>query len=517
MVELVLVMKRAYAVLNRIVGIGFICIILAVMAVGLSKPQHNLIPGQMMAGVLAASCFFVVLYMCMNGLGKKIKFLLSDKLFVVLAMLWGAVLVAVGVICRNSSVSFLDYEICYRSAMEYATTGAVTDGMYFSVYPHNWKCVLVIASIFKMGMGFGFKDPYYFLLIVNALLMEGTLFSCRYLLKEFGVVSKAARLMLLVMFGACLPLYAFAQTFYTDSASFGFGVMGIAVFHKAYYGVKSKALKAVWYVVSGVLICMGYTMKVTSLIVVIAAVMGVLITGVRKGGIKKVLPGVVFALAGLCLFSFAMEKAAMKDAWYRDKEMYEYPLLSYVAMGLRHDGTYYENREFKIAMDDLTYSDEKAEFSKEYVRENIDGLWDGEHIVAKMRANYASGNLGAGDFARYSYGEDNLLNRMFNYDGDLYWYACKYNMIFMFQIYLIMAVGALVAVLRLNRLLREKVTLISTAELTFIGYFVFLFIWEANNRQLFNMLPELLTGYVVSLTLICDSIRLDKWKRKPLK
>ena len=37
------------------------------------------------------------------------------------------------------------------------------------------------------------------------------------------------------------------------------------------------------------------------------------------------------------------------------------------------------------------------------------------------------------------------------------------------------------------------------SELTFIGYFLFLMVWEANNRQLYNMLPIMLIGYVIML------------------
>ena len=244
-------------------------------------------------------------------------------------------------------------------------------------------------------------------------------------------------------------------------------------------------------------------MKITGIICVIAAILVYVFSGKLKESIKKVLPGVLLATAGFCLFSFAMEAASLKCSWYRDKELYSEPVMAYVAMGLRNDGTYYENREFRIALDEITYSEDKAAFTGEYIRENISGLWDAGHIAAKVRANYASGNLGAGDFARYSYGEDNLLNRMFNYDGDLYWYACKYNMIFMFQIYLVMAVGAFYGVWHR----KEIVYGVRHLELTFIGYFVFLFFWEANNRQLFNMLPVLITGYVMMLGTIRDAKR----------
>lgn len=502
-------MKRFPQIINRIIGIVFLCMVLTVMIVSLSKPQHNLIPSQTAVLVVVAACSFVGVYAFLAFISKKFEVLYSDKVFVSLALIWGAVLLLSGIFCRNSSVSFYDYEICYRSAYEYATGGTVTDGMYFSVYPHNWKCVLVLSLIMKAGMGIGFKDPYYFLLMVNVVLLEGMLFSCKYFLNAFTGKKNPGALMLLVIFGINLPVYAYAQTFYTDGASMPFAVMGMAVFHKAFSGKSSKWLKAGLYVLSGILISACETMKITGIICVIAAVMVYVFSGKVKESFKKVLSGVLFAAAGLCLFSFVMESASQKCSWYRDKELYADPMTAWVGMGLTADGTYYENREFRIALDEAEYLADKDAFAKEYIRENISGLWNGEHIVAKMRVNFASGNLGAGDFARYSYGEDNLLNRMFNYDGDLYWYACKYNMIMMFQIYLVMAVGGLVALIRSFRCGKEEASdgwgvdggrwLLSVTELTFIGYFVFLFFWEANNRQLFNMLPVLMVGYVVTL------------------
>lgn len=496
-------MNKVFSGINRIIGVGFIVVATMIMWISLSNPQHNLIPKQIVVGVPVAACLFGIIYACLNLLVKKVKFLRSDAAFGVLAVLFGVVLFSVGVICRNSPVSFWDYEICYRSAFEYATSGTVTDGMYFSQNPHNWKCVMVLSWIMKAGYSLGMKDPYYLLLIVDIIIIEATLFSCRYLLNVFFPGNKANGLMLLIGFGSCLPLYAYAQTFYTDSASFGFPLIGMALFHKAYMKKGRKVISIICYFLAGILIGMGSAMKITSIICVIAAVMTVVLKGSYRDSFIKVVSSVLIALAGFWLLSSGLEKMSLSNEWYRDKEVYSQPILSYVAMGLKGDGTFYGNREFRIELDDILYIEDKEVFVKEYLRENAGELWNPEHISAKIRANYASGNLGAEDFARYSYGEDNVLNRMFNYNLDLYWYACKYNMIWQFQLYLIMIIGG-IAVLSADK--RKSSDGMLFAELTFIGYFVFLFFWEANNRQLFNMLPVMIIGYVVSLNMICDGI-----------
>lgn len=500
-------MKKIALKVNRIIGIGFISIIVGMMLVCLSKPQHNLIPYQITVDTLIMACLFFTIYVVFYQLEKKAKFLFSDPAFAIIAVFFGIILFFVGITCRNSPVSFMDYEICYRSAIEYATSGIITDGMYFSLNPHNWKCVMVLSGIMKIGYSIGMEDPYYLLLIFNIFLIEAALFSCKYLVYNLFPGRNVNGLMLLLVFGSCLPLYAYAQAFYTDSASFSFSITGISLFHRGYMNSNSKKFSIISYFFAGLLIGIGASMKITGIICVIAVLLACLLSIKNSSSLKKLLIAMTMVFVGVCLLGLSLERLSMKCEWYRDKELFSHPILAYVAMGLKNDGTYYENREFRSNLEDIRYTVDKDEFVKEYITENISDFWNIEHIISKIRANYASGNLGAEDFARYSYGEDNVLNSMFNWYGNLYWYACKYNMSWIFQIYLILTIGGIIALLKGNE---KPLFGISVVELTFLGYFIFLFFWEANNRQLFNMLPILLTGYVISLNLIYDSITMKK-------
>ncbi len=496
-------MKRLRTGINYIIGLVYIIVVLLIMAVCLLKPQHNLISRQLLIGIILVFFFFLMLYLLLSFMFRKKGNGFCDAVFTVLSILWGIVLICIGVLCRNSTVSFWDYEICYRSALEFARNISLSDAFYFSVNPHNWKCVLVLAFVMKIGYAMGLEDPYYLLLVLNIILIEAALFSSKYILKAFFPYKPGMSLMLIVMFGSCLPLYALSQSFYTDSLSFGFSVIGISLFHYAFIHVGNKYLKSAFLVLSGILVGFGFTMKVTSFICGIAFFLCLLLRIDNKNSNVKYLCAFIRATFGFILICVLLEVISMNYEWYRDKDKFSEPTISYVAMGMKNDGTYYGNRDFRIALDEITDSNEKAEFTKAYICENINELWSIDHILAKMRANYASGNLGAEDFARYSYGDENVLSRLFNYDGDLYWYGCKYDMIWLFQIYLVTAIGATLSFLKKNR---SSTVLMGVYELTFLGYFLFLFIWEANNRQLFNMLPMLIIGYVLSLELILGCV-----------
>lgn len=492
------------AVLNNLIGLTYIVVASVMVAVCLLRPQHNLIPLQLFIGIAFAIVFFTVLYRVLSLCLQKSGSVFSDRLFVLLAVLWGVVLICAGVFCRNSTVSFLDYEICYRAATEFAQNMPLSEAAYFSVNPHNWKCVLVLAFAMKAGYAIGLDDPYYLLLILNVILIESTLFSCRYLLKTFFDDTRTS-FMLIVMFGSCLPLYALSQSFYTDSLSFGYSVIGISLLHYAFVRLDKKPVKAACLMLSGILMCFGYTMKVTSFICVIAFLICFMLKSDNVKLCKKHIYSFALVALGFVFIWTLLEKASMNYEWYRVKDKYSEPTISYIALGMKADGTYYGNREFRIALDEITDSAEKAEFTKTYILENISEFWNADHIIAKMRANYASGNLGAEDFAKYPYSGDNVLSRLFNYDRDLYWYGCKYDMIWLFQIYFVTIIGA---ALSLFKKIKTADLLMRAYELTFLGYFVFLFFWEANNRQLFNMIPMLIIGYVISLEYIYKL-----WKR----
>ena len=63
--------------------------------------------------------------------------------------------------------------------------------------------------------------------------------------------------------------------------------------------------------------------------------------------------------------------------------------------------------------------------------------------------------------------------------------------------YLVMLIGCIINLLRRKE--KDNSALLRISELTFIGYFLFLLIWEANNPQLYNMMPVLIVGYTISI------------------
>ncbi|MCR4587813.1 MAG: hypothetical protein K5682_05340 [Lachnospiraceae bacterium] len=452
-----------------------------------------------------------ILFVVCKFLQKKLSSGQTTGIFVTLSILWGILILLAGIFCRNNPQSFYDYGICYDAAYEFATTGSLSNASYFAFHPHNWKCVYVLSVIFQIGMKVGFSDPYYFLILVRLVLMEGTLYSCRYLLrKEDEEKPSDTGLFLICTVMLCLPIYAYGQAFYTDSISACVPMIGFALIRYAYGDVRKKWVKYLLYFAGGMVIGFGCIMKITAAIPVIAIAFYLVIFRSRKNAIKEAGVPVILVTFGILVMYLGSELVCSSHSWYQEGKNAGEPAISFVALGLKGDGSYIENQEFKNALAAQGSRDAMEEFSIAYIHENAGNFLDLDHVRRKMQTNYASGNLGASDFANYPYeGENNLLNELFYSYGTLYWYGCKYCLIYQFQLYLVMLLGGIVYLYDIYRKKKPDPWMV-IAPLSFIGCFVFLFFWEANNRQLYNQMPVLILGYVVSMGYIGNRRRISK-------
>ena len=489
---------KAYELLfQKIISYCTVIVLFVILLLSISKPSHNQIPWQVFIGTVFTAGLLFLFFLICRLISSKYPFFNSMTFFTVIAILWGVLLLFSGIYCRNLPESFDDYSHCYYLAQELATTGTISDSSYLILHPHNSKCVLLLSGIFRFGLRLGFQDPYYFLLIVNLLGAEATLFSCRYLLLKNHIGERWPQLTLVSIFILCLPIYPFYQTFYTDWASFPVVVCSFALFELTHSKAKKLQYKIAGYFLVGCMIALGAVLKVTSLICIIAVLIcSVLLGKLRTAGKEMILP-ILFIAIGFFTLYFSSELYAGKYTWYTEGKNKGEPAISFVALGLQGDGSYFENRDFKNTLYQLGSAEEMRVYSHNYIKENIKYFWDLNHIVRKIRKNFSSGSFAAGDYSAYSFDpKGNYLKSLFDPYGDLYWYGSKYCIFFVFQIYLILLLRIL--------FVKKADFFLSLLHMSMIGYFLFLLLFEANNRQLFNLLPMLLCGYVVSLRDLTD-------------
>ncbi|MCM1025794.1 MAG: hypothetical protein NC432_05135 [Roseburia sp.] len=135
-------------------------------------------------------------------------------------------------------------------------------------------------------------------------------------------------------------------------------------------------------------------------------------------------------------------------------------------------------------------------------------------MLQKLRWNFASGNLGTKDYAYSALQPGNIIWEAFSPWGNNYWRTSQLCFCYLFAIYLVILGGAVCTFLALLR--KKEVPLIKRiADLALLGNIIFLMIWEANNRQLYNQAPVILLGGFLNIMMILGCLR--RRGRKPLR
>lgn len=144
---------------------------------------------------------------------------------------------------------------------------------------------------------------------------------------------------------------------------------------------------------------------------------------------------------------------------------------------------------------------EKTKYALQYIQENYRNFWDITHLVGKTRFNFASGTFGAANYTYYAINEHNLLYELFSPWGKYYWRASQLCFCFTFSIYTVYFLGAMATLRHLIKW-RELPVVKAIADLSLLGIILFLMVWEANNRQLYNQLPVIILGALLNMRLL---------------
>lgn len=179
------------------------------------------------------------------------------------------------------------------------------------------------------------------------------------------------------------------------------------------------------------------------------------------------------------------------------------PVINWIALGMKESGNYLDNADYATYTHTLSTKAEKTAYALQYISENRSEFWNVSHLVKKIRCNFASGQFGSATYSFYSYNEHNLIWELFSPWGKHYWRTSQLSFCFIFSIYTIYLLGALKTLWCLFR--KRTISGIKViADLSLLGIILFLMIWEANNRQLYNQIPSILLGAALNAQLLCS-------------
>ena len=450
-------------------------------------PQNHLISRQMVPGTAA----FTVILLAAGGLWNKIYTTIGKKTVLYLMALAGfGVLLYITALHRQGNENTLvDYTYVYRDAMNLATGGSMEYTDYFMTYSNNLKPMLLLSVWFRVAVLFGIS-PFHFVLLRNVLLVLLVVWACGYLTEQNG--DSRWRFPILLTFVFLLPLWDMVSAFYTDSMSFGLGIVTLAFLKKAGKATTNR-IKAFWSVVAGAVTVLAITWKITAIIPLIACAM-ILLWQREKTDRRVILQFAVSAIVfgmGLQLWANTYDITGKAAATAN-------PVISWVALGMKEDGSWTNNTEFVGRMYGFSTKEEKQQYCVEYIRENKADFFNAEHLRKKASYNFANGNLGASAFLNVEQNDGTLIWEMFSPWGSYYWRTSQICYCYLVSLYVLLWIGMIFSLRGVIRG-QNPPSLLMICQLSFIGIVIFLMFWEASGRQLYNQMPGILLGGVLSI------------------
>ncbi len=471
---------------------------LLITVLSFASPSYGLFRLPLLVETLVACALFgsMILLWTHLSMQKKRSDKASDRICLIVIAVFLILLTVAAIIHGNYYDVAGDYEFMYISANELARGNELEGKLrnYFLVFGNNTRSMLILSNLFKLGYLLGGRE-YIPALIRNLLLIFGSLLSVGYLLKHDRL--KRYRIPVVLMFALCLPVYSFTPTYYTDSASLGLGVIALALLLKS---IESKSKFRYGYgILAAFFTAWGITEKITTIIPLIAGIMAMVI-------LRKIKPAAtVFFCGMMCVFLFVTDLWAARYPIDAESKEMANPILSWVALGMHGDGSFIDNVEFSESLAEMKSKEEKITYTREYMREHFQEAFSLEHIRKKITVSYAEGTFHASDYLTKSGDSHDFVWEYLHLYGKYVWRGRQYCFIYIALIYIFLFLGGLVTTIRLVR--GGSVSFIKFAgDLSFMGIFLFLLLWEASNRQLYNQFPMMLLALFENANLVCEEL-----------
>ena len=472
--------------IERIFLFIFGCLLVVITGICLTKPQHNLIPMRMVVFTLVwmfALCFgrwVIVRFGNWVKRGKKEKLL--NILLVLFFAIWAILLFVTGYVAR--CYPHTDFENVYKAADALARNAEVNNWTYFSRCTNNRFPMLFLSGILSIGYKIGLSDAYYFVLVYQVIHIVITAICLYYLAggnrTENSPANALTVLMLLFLF---TPIWGNIAFFYTDQLNFGYSIIAYTLIYMAVHENYGKYAKMFLGIAGGAVWAIAFQIKVTSIISLFAVIIILFLRNKFKNNIRLMLAfGIAFVLV-LTAGEMRVRALPCEENVERDSD----PVLYWVALGLHGDGSYAANQDFAVQCELAENKAEREKLVEQKLTEEWRQFFDGEHIVAKIRCNFASGDVGASGYMTYPYKSNNIVHELISWDGAYFWkYACL-STSYLFAIFLLMAIGAFSGASG-----KKMDFTVMSGYVTTFGIMLFLMLWEAQNKQLFNQ-----TGWIL--------------------
>ena len=481
--------SKLYTGLLTVFYIIYSLLLISVIVISLLNPQNNLTSKQLMIGVSIATASFLACAFLWSSVSDKLSEKVKRLLFPILIVSFGLIIFAVSFNRSTFYNTFPDYSYIYNGALEMADTGFVKYPKYFLNYTNNTGPMLFLSMIFKISHKIGISE-FYPTVIISIATVLLAVWAAKDLLSydTDGKWSAPA----IIFTAIYLPLYVLTPAFYTDTMSFGLGVLALALCKRAALSEKGKLMYSF---LAGLVTVYAILWKVTALIPLVAGLIVMLLKKEYKE-LKDLFMYAVFAV----LFIATLNICLNLNPLYRQSKETGNPVISWIALGSSGNGGYYQGMDFIISINEMDSKEEKTEASLDYLKAHKSELFSVEHFTNKIACNFATGTMNCNEFLWNDSDGTILWNLMASW-GKYYWRTSQLCFIYLFICYMVILIGALSCLADVVRG-RDVPYMKLLSDISLFGIILFLMIWEAKGRQMYNQFPMLIVNLFISVDII---------------
>ncbi|MSR92685.1 hypothetical protein FYJ33_15265 [Clostridiaceae bacterium WCA-383-APC-5B] len=410
-----------------------------------------------------------------------------------------------------------DFGVIFNQAVKLADIEGLNKiGSYFEMYPNNIPLLALMTLWLKLMKLLGVVNYKISAVILNIIFID-TAVTFFYLSSKriFKNNDSIILVMMMIMF---LPFYTYVGMFYTDTMSMPF--IAIIVYLSTFIGdectgYKNNYRKIILLVLLGVTACLGFKMKATVGILLIAFIIFEIIMK-KNFKLKMINIGVAlcsFIITGVIVGNCINLVLPINHKGQSEKSL---PYTHWVMMGLGKSG-YYNEEVFGNGAP-LTYSKLSAV-----------GFYDEKDVVETSKHNTYNDkirfNLQEINAKICSYGVSGMAKHIVKKTictwGDGTYYALLYlptekftpakikvyrNISFAYHITLIfLFIVGLIGIIKKRKHNTDFIVYVSI-----LGLVIFLSIWETSPRYVLNFMPLILFQASPAVGELCDKIKFRK-------